>query len=104
MGRRRRRGVGKQARHGKRGSWQAAWQTWQLAGASSILGEVPALFIEKKEGANITAEELIESAKGKISNFKIPRYVVFVDDWPMSSTKVQKFKLKEYDLGKKVFG
>jgi len=68
------------------------------------LGEVPALFIEKKEGANITAEELIESAKGKISNFKIPRYVVFVDDWPMSSTKVQKFKLKEYDLGKKVFG
>ena len=68
------------------------------------LGEVPALFIEKKEGANITAEELIESAKGKISNFKIPRYVVFVDDWTMSSTKVQKFKLKEYDLGKKVFG
>ena len=68
------------------------------------LGEVPALFIEKKEGATITAEELIESAKGKISNFKIPRYVVFVNDWPMSSTKVQKFKLKEYDLGKKVFG
>jgi len=68
------------------------------------LGEVPALFIEKKEGATLTAEELIESAKGKISNFKIPRYIVFVDDWPMSSTKVQKFKLKEYDLGKKVFG
>ena len=68
------------------------------------LGEVPALFIETKEGVTLTAEELIESAKGKISNFKIPRYVVFVDDWPMSSTKVQKFKLKEYDLGEKVFG
>ena len=68
------------------------------------LGEVPALFIEKKDGVTITAEELIDSAKGKISNFKIPRYVVFVKDWPMSSTKVQKFKLKEYDLGKKVFG
>ena len=53
------------------------------------LGEVPALFIEKKEGATITAEELIESAKGKISNFKIQRYVVFVNDWQMSSTKVQ---------------
>ena len=68
------------------------------------LGEVPALFIETKEGVTLTAEELIESAKGKISNFKIPRYVVFVDDWPMSSTKVQKFKLKDYDLGEKVFG
>ena len=68
------------------------------------LGEVPALFIEKKDGVTITAEELIDSAKGKISNFKIPRYVVFVKDWPMSSTKVQKFKLKEYDLGKKFFG
>ena len=53
---------------------------------------------------NFGVKEVIESAKGKISNFKIPRYVVFVDDWPMSSTKVQKFKLKEYDLGKKVFG
>ena len=47
---------------------------------------------------------LIDSAKGKISNFKIPRYIVFLDKWPMSSTKVQKFKLKDYDLGKKVFG
>ena len=68
------------------------------------LGEVAALFDERKEGSNISAEELINSAKGKISNFKIPRYVVFIDDWPMSSTKVQKFKLKDYDLGEKVFG
>ena len=68
------------------------------------LGEVAALFVERKEGSNISAEELINSAKGKISNFKIPRYVVFIDDWPMSSTKVQKFKLKDYDLGEKVFG
>ena len=68
------------------------------------LGEVPALFIEKKEGAKITADELIKFAEGKISNFKIPRYVVFVDEWPMSSTKVQKFKLKDLELGEKVFG
>ena len=68
------------------------------------LGEVPALFIETKEGVSLTAQELIDSAKGKISNFKIPRYIVFLDKWPMSSTKVQKFKLKDYDLGKKVFG
>ena len=68
------------------------------------LGEVAALFIEKHDGANVSSDELIEFAKGKISNFKIPRYIVFVDNWPMSSTKVQKFKLKDYDLGEKVFG
>ena len=48
--------------------------------------------------------ELVNFCKGQISNFKIPRYIVFVNDWPMSSTKVQKFKLKDLDLGDKVFG
>ena len=68
------------------------------------LGEVPALFIEKKPESTISKEELIDFSKGQISNFKIPRYIVFVDEWPMSSTKVQKFKLKDLDLGEKVFG
>jgi hypothetical protein len=27
--------------------------------------------------------------------FKVPRYVRFVDDWPMSGTKVQKYRLRE---------
>ena len=52
----------------------------------------------------IRDRELIDFCKGQISNFKIPRYIVFVDEWPMSSTKVQKFKLKDLDLGEKVFG
>ena len=68
------------------------------------LGEVPAVFIEKKPGVEISKEELVNFCKGQISNFKIPRYIVFVNDWPMSSTKVQKFKLKDLDLGDKVFG
>ena len=68
------------------------------------LGEVPALFVEKKPETTISKEELIDFSKGQISNFKIPRYIVFVDEWPMSSTKVQKFKLKDLDLGEKVFG
>ena len=68
------------------------------------LGEVPAVFIEKKSNEEISKEELIDFCKGQISNFKIPRYIVFVDEWPMSSTKVQKFKLKDLDLGEKVFG
>ena len=68
------------------------------------LGEVPALFVERKPGSKISKEDLIVFSKGQISNFKIPRYIVFIDDWPMSSTKVQKFKLKNFDLGEKVFG
>lgn len=68
------------------------------------LGEVPALFVERKPGSKVSKEDLIEFSKGQISNFKIPRYIVFINDWPMSSTKVQKFKLKDLDLGEKVFG
>ncbi|XP_066443928.1 medium-chain acyl-CoA ligase ACSF2, mitochondrial [Eleutherodactylus coqui] len=45
---------------------------------------------------NCTAEEIKQYCKGKISHFKIPRYIVFVNDYPMTvSGKVQKFKLKE---------
>ena len=63
-----------------------------------------AVFIEKKPGVKISKDELVDFCKGQISNFKIPRYIVFVNEWPMSSTKVQKFKLKDLDLGEKVFG
>lgn len=65
------------------------------------LDEVAAVFIEKAEGGRISGEEVIHYCKGQISNFKIPRYVVFVDEWPMSATKIQKFKLKSLDLGEK---
>ena len=57
--------------------------------------EVAAAFIETELGATVTEEELIEFCRGKIASFKVPRYVRFVDEWPMSSTKVQKFRLQE---------
>ena len=44
---------------------------------------------------SMTAEDLIAFCKGKISSFKIPRHVRFVSEWPMSSTKIQKFVLRE---------
>ncbi|MEE8245015.1 MAG: hypothetical protein V3R27_08465, partial [Pseudomonadales bacterium] len=59
------------------------------------LVEVAAAFIETELGATVTEEELIEFCRGKIAGFKVPRYVRFVDEWPMSSTKVQKFRLQE---------
>ena len=58
-------------------------------------GEVPAAFIELRPGATATAEELIAPCQGRIASFKVPRYIRFVTEWPMSSTKVQKYKLRE---------
>ena len=37
-------------------------------------------------------QELIEFCLGRIATFKVPRYVRFVGEWPMSGTKVQKFR------------
>lgn len=59
------------------------------------LGEVPVAFVELRAGRTAAAAELIEFCTGKIARFKIPREVRFVTEWPMSATKIQKFKLKE---------
>ncbi len=68
----------------------------QVVGADDArLQEVPAAFIELNSGAEANEQELIDFCKDKIAGFKVPRYVRFVDEWPMSSTKIQKFKLQE---------
>jgi fatty-acyl-CoA synthase len=57
--------------------------------------EVPAAFVELKPGARTTERELIDFCVGQISTFKVPRYVRFVDEWPMSGTKIKKVSLRE---------
>ena len=59
------------------------------------LMEIPAAYIELKPGHKASEEELISFCKGKISSFKIPRHIRFTQEWPMSTSKIQKFKLKE---------
>jgi fatty-acyl-CoA synthase len=59
------------------------------------LTEVPAAFVQLEPGADASAEELVAFCRGQIASFKIPRHVRFVDEWPMSATKIQKFKLRE---------
>ena len=56
--------------------------------------EVPAAFVELHDGAQANERDLIEFCSGRIASFKVPRYVRFVEDWPMSATKVQKFELR----------
>jgi fatty-acyl-CoA synthase len=58
------------------------------------LMEVPAVFIELTPGSTVEAQEVIDFCRGQIANFKIPRHVRFVTEWPMSSTKIQKFRLR----------
>lgn len=58
------------------------------------LAEIPAAFVEFKPGAGATEEDLISFVKTKVASFKVPRYVRFVNQWPMSASKIQKFKLR----------
>ncbi len=60
------------------------------------LTEVGMAFLQLKEGVSATEEEILAFCRGKIANFKIPRYVTFVKEFPLTgSGKIQKFKLKE---------
>lgn len=66
-----------------------------VAAPDARYGEVPAAFVQLRPGARATEEELVEHCRGRIATFKVPRYVRFVDEWPMSGTKIQKFRLRE---------
>jgi fatty-acyl-CoA synthase len=57
--------------------------------------EVPVAFVERVPGAEVGEEELIDHCRGQLARFKVPRRVWFVDSWPMSTTKIQKFRLRE---------
>jgi len=60
------------------------------------MGEVAMAFIKLKEGQSATEEEIIAFAREKMANYKAPKYVKFVDDFPMTPTgKIQKFVLKD---------
>jgi fatty-acyl-CoA synthase/long-chain acyl-CoA synthetase len=56
--------------------------------------EVPAAFVELRPGQQATERDLIEFCRGEIAGFKVPRHVRFVTEWPMSSSKIQKFRLR----------
>lgn len=56
--------------------------------------EVPAAYIELVNGTECTEAEIVDFCLGRIATFKVPRYVRFVSEWPMSGTKIQKFVLR----------
>jgi len=48
-----------------------------------------------RPGATLELDELVELLYGRVATYKIPRYLRVVDEWPMSGTKIQKFRLRE---------
>lgn len=63
--------------------------------ADEKYGEVAAAFIELAPGAVLTEDEVVAHCRAGLASFKVPRHVRFVTEWPMSSTKVQTFRLRE---------
>ncbi len=62
-------------------------------------GEEVCAWIRLKRGARLSEEEVKNFCREHIAHFKVPRYVVFVDEYPTTVTgKIQKFKLREMGI------
>jgi fatty-acyl-CoA synthase len=69
----------------------------QVIGVPDVkYGEELCAWVRLREGEAATEDEIREFCRGKLAHFKIPRYVMFVDEFPMTVTgKIQKFKMRE---------
>jgi len=64
-------------------------------------GEEVCAWIKLRDGETATAEEIREFCKGQIAHYKIPRYIEFVPEFPMTITgKIQKFVMREQTISK----
>ncbi|HOV69402.1 MAG TPA: AMP-binding protein, partial [Clostridia bacterium] len=76
----------------------------QIVGVPDMVyGEEIAAFVILKDGVASTEEEIREYVKSGLARHKVPKYVVFVREFPMTASgKIQKYKLRE--MGIKMFG
>jgi fatty-acyl-CoA synthase len=59
-------------------------------------GEELMAWVKVLDGQPLTEDEVKEFCRDRIAHYKIPRYVKFVDDFPMSVTgKIQKYRMRE---------
>jgi len=75
-------------------------ETVEVVGVpSKKYGEQVGAFIKLKAGQELTEEAVQEFCRGKIARYKIPQYIFFVDEFPMTASgKIQKYKLRELSL------
>ena len=72
-------------------------QDVQVIGVPDLkYGEEIMAWIKLRDGATATVEEIRECCRGQIAHYKIPRYIKFVDAFPLTvSGKIQKFVMRE---------
>ena len=58
-------------------------------------GEVPKAFVVRRDGAQLSAEEIIEFTRDRIAHFKAPKTVEFGDLPKTATGKIQKYILRE---------
>jgi fatty-acyl-CoA synthase len=62
----------------------------------AVLGEELAAWIRLREGETATVAEIRDFCRARVAHSKVPRYVRFVDRYPLTSTgKVRKFRMRE---------
>ena len=72
----------------------------QVIGVPDVkYGEELCAWVRLREGETATEDDIRDYCRGKLAHFKVPRYVVFVDEFPMTVTgKIQKFKMRETSI------
>ncbi len=59
-------------------------------------GEQLCAWVKLRQGASADADNIRDFCQGQIAHFKIPHYIKFVDEFPMTVTgKIQKFLMRE---------
>ncbi|HET7311771.1 MAG TPA: AMP-binding protein [Mycobacteriales bacterium] len=62
-------------------------------------GEELCAWIRVREGETVAEDEVREFCRGRLAHFKVPRYVLVVDEFPMTVTgKIQKFRMREVSI------
>ncbi len=62
-------------------------------------GEELCAWVRLRPGAALTEEDVREYCRGRLAHFKIPRYVRFTDEFPMTVTgKIQKYKMRDTSI------
>jgi fatty-acyl-CoA synthase len=72
----------------------------QVVGVPDVrYGEELCAWVIVRAGASLDEDGVREYCRGRLAHFKVPRYVIFADEFPMTITgKVQKFKMREASI------
>ena len=72
----------------------------QVIGVPDVrYGEQVMAWVQLRDGADTTGEDVKEFCRGSIAHYKVPRYIKLTDTFPMTITgKIQKFKMREQSI------